>query len=200
MCVGARPLTVAAVILAAGTSSRLGAPKQLVELNGERLLDRAVRIAVEAGCHPVMVVLGAAGTEIQTACNLAGATVVHNPDWPEGMASSIRAAVNALPSATGGLLLLACDQPAVTASHLESLIAAARGGGDQLPVASTYAEIKGVPAFFPGTLFHHLRQLTGDCGARSLLDSALAVHLPNGEIDVDTAASLERGRQIVRES
>ena len=177
----------AAVVLAAGASSRLGQPKQLVRLAGEALLERAVRLAQEAGCAPVIVVLGAAADVIESSCNLSDAQIIHNPQWTEGMASSIRSAVSQLPGEVEALLVLACDQPAVTASHLRALCAAAAGGG---VAASAYGTRRGVPACFPASAFTGLMHLQGDTGARDLLQSARAIDLPGGELDVDTPESL----------
>src|SRR5205823_6575293 len=87
-----RPGT-AAVILAAGASTRLGQPKQLIVLGGETLLDRAVRVAAEAGCWPVVVVLGADARRVLARCPLRSAAVLVNPWWQEGMASSLRLGV-----------------------------------------------------------------------------------------------------------
>ena len=175
----------AAVILAAGASTRLGQPKQLVILSGETLLDRAARIAREAGCEPVVVVLGADAERIRTACQLGGAQVVVNDGWGEGMASSIRVGVEAI-SLSDGVVLMTCDQPAVTPEHLRVLMAPGAA------TASAYADRRGVPAYFPAAFFPELLRLRGDHGARELLRNAPAIDLPGGELDVDTAADLRR--------
>ena len=111
------PMSVAAIIVAAGASSRLGQPKQLVMIDGESMLQRAMRCAQEAGASPVFVVLGAHRELIQNAIDFGAANVVVNDDWEEGLASSIRAGVKAVqaeaPSAEG-VLLMGCDQPRVT--------------------------------------------------------------------------------------
>ena len=112
-----------AVVLAAGASVRLGEPKQLVTIAGETLLERAVRAAREAGCSPVVVVLGADAERIAEQCDLSDAVVVVNDAWSEGMASSIRVGVGALQDADG-VVLMTCDQPAVSAAHLRALLQA----------------------------------------------------------------------------
>ncbi len=186
---------IAAVILAAGASRRLGEPKQLVQFMQETLLERAVRVAVEAGCRPVVVVLGASSEAILAHSALAPAKIVLNPEWEEGMASSIRAGIRGLPPAIEAALLLTCDQPAVTAGHLRRLAAEAPGE----PVASAYAGRQGVPAYFPAAAFAELLQLSGDQGARRLLAAARARTLPGGEIDVDTPESLRQARAMTVE-
>ena len=175
----------AAVVLAAGASTRLGEPKQLVEIGGETLLERAVRTAREAGCAPVVVVLGASFAEVLAYSKLGDAIPVINDEWQEGMATSIVRGVRALgivAKGTDGVVLMTCDQPAVTAEHLRALVAA---GG---VTASAYAGRRGVPAYLPAASFAGLMKLRGDAGARELLRDAPAVELVGGELDVDTAA------------
>jgi CTP:molybdopterin cytidylyltransferase MocA len=106
------------------------------------------------------------------------------------MASSLRAGIAAAREAAGAVVL-ACDQPAITAGHLREL---ARGA-DEI-VASAYAGRKGVPAYFPASAFPELLKLRGDAGARELLQTARAVELPGGELDVDTVEDLERAIRI----
>jgi molybdenum cofactor cytidylyltransferase len=178
---------IAAVILAAGDSTRLGQPKQLIEIAGETLVGRAVRIAREAGCSPVVVVLGAEAQRIRMRCSLGDARTVVNPDWPEGMASSVRAGVAAAAS-VDAVVLMTCDQPAVTAQHLRDLA----DSGEV--TASAYAGRRGVPAYFPRSSFPALEQLTGDSGARDLLKGARTIELPGGDLDIDTAEDLAEAR------
>ena len=183
--------SVAGIVLAAGASSRLGTPKQLVRVAGERLLDRTVRIAIEAGLRPVFGVVSPTLT-IEPAP--AGMTVVINQEAGEGMASSIRAGVRALTAdgaKVSGVVILACDQPAVTAEHVRRLV----GDGVEV-VASAYGGRKGVPAYFPSVLLHALLELGGDVGARELLRDARAVPLALGELDIDTVQDLERAREL----
>ena len=177
--------SIAAIILAAGASRRLGEPKQLLRLNGETLLARAIRTAREAGCSPILVVVGAEYPQILGNCALGHAIPVINDRWQEGMASSIVLGVRALgflPQKVEGAVLMVCDQPAVTPEHLGALASAAA------LTASSYAGRKGVPAYFPSKVFPELAKLTGDAGARELLRDAPAVELSGGELDIDTAA------------
>jgi molybdenum cofactor cytidylyltransferase len=180
---------IAAVVLAAGGSTRLGQPKQLAMLGGETLLERAVHTAREADCERVVVVLGAAAEKIREGCDLGDAVVIVNNLWAEGMASSIRVGVAKVEDADG-VILITCDQPAVTAQHLRALIASRE------VMASSYGGRRGVPAFFPAKLFPALLSLTGDAGARELLRGSAAVELANGELDVDTSQELARAREL----
>jgi CTP:molybdopterin cytidylyltransferase MocA len=180
---------IAGVVLAAGASRRLGSPKQLAMLGDEMLLERAVRLAREAGCSPVIVVLGAEHERVLADCRLGDAVPVIHHQWEEGMGSSIRLGVHACEGSTG-VVVMTCDQPAVTVEHLQLLM---RGPDVK---ASSYAGRKGVPAFFPKRYFDELKALSGDVGARDLLRPAEAVELEGGELDVDTAVDLERARSL----
>lgn len=183
---------VAAVILAAGASTRLGTPKQLALLVGETLLARAVRVATEAACAPVLVVLGANAELISASGPFHDARLVVNPTWPEGMASSIRAGLQALAGQVDGTILMTCDQPAVTPAHLRQL---ATRNPDEV-TASAYANRRGVPAYFPSRLFPQLLALTGDEGARTLLQIGATLPLPNGELDIDTPHHLSLAQTL----
>ena len=181
----------AAVILAAGASVRLGMAKQLVRLGAETLLERTVRVAREAGLQPIIAVIPA---NLPIARIPAGVTHVVNQNAAEGMASSIRVGVSALSAFEGtisGAVVLACDQPAVTAAHLRALAKQA-----DLVVASAYAGRKGIPAYFPKRNFDLLLGLQGDQGARAVLQQSTAIALPLGEVDIDTIEDLQQARQL----
>lgn len=179
----------AAIVLAAGASTRMGEPKQLVRLGEETLLERAVRVAREAGCSPVVVVLGAAADRVKSRCALEDAVVLVNEKWSEGMGASIRCGVAAVGD-VGGCVVMTCDQPAVTVGHLQKLME-----GVEI-AASGYAGRRGVPAYFPASVFAALRDLRGDAGARELLTTARVAELLHGELDVDTEEDLARAREL----
>jgi molybdenum cofactor cytidylyltransferase len=186
-------MSVAAVVLAAGASTRLGELKQLVFLGEETLLERALRVAREAECAPLVVVLGAGYAQVLGNSLLGDAVQVINDKWEEGMASSIRLGVGSLGFAAKdaeGVVVMTCDQPSVTAEHLRALM---KDGGLK---ASHYAGRNGVPAYFPREYFGRLLELEGDHGARELLRSAPFVELMGGELDVDTPEDLERMREM----
>ncbi len=189
----------AAIVLAAGSSSRLGQAKQLVRLgddpDGETLLERTIRIAAAAGLRPIYVVAQERDALERAAASLDDGNViwVENTHAAEGMAASIRLGVRAAKPAAVGVVVLACDQPAVTAEHLVRLAQ----GGDYV-VASAYAARRGVPAYFPRNAFAALMALSGDTGARGLLQQANAIALPDGEIDIDTPEDLDAARRLFR--
>ncbi|MHB8301480.1 MAG: nucleotidyltransferase family protein [Acidobacteriaceae bacterium] len=193
-------LRIPAVLLAAGASTRLGRPKQLLRLaafGDETLLDRAVRLAREVGVAPVFVVLGAHSDAILQQAQFADANILFNPAWQEGMASSLRVGVRAvmeqLPLASAALVMV-CDQPALSAEHLRRLLAA-HDAAPEMAVASHYAGRPGVPVILPRALFPALLTLTGDQGARAILRQATAIALvefPGGEWDIDRPQDLPR--------
>lgn len=181
-----------AVLLAAGGSRRLGRPKQLVRFQGETLVHRTARLVLEAGFAPVLVVIGAEREAVAAALADLPVTCVCNPEWATGLASSIRAGIARLPSGCAGVLLLVCDQVALTAAHLAALREAFRAAPG-LPAASAYGGGLGIPALFPASLFPDLLRLQGDRGAKALLVPAAvrAVPFPDGSREVDTPGDLE---------
>jgi len=159
-----------AIVLAAGSSTRLGRPKQDVVFEGETLLARAVRIASEVADEVIIV------------------TRDNNPEADEGIASSIRAGVlQAREDAR--ILITLCDQPLVTAAHLRALIAV-----DAPIVASGYRGIAGVPAVFAPRFRDELLALRGDRGARAVIEAhrgeAYVVACEEAAVDVDTEEDL----------
>jgi CTP:molybdopterin cytidylyltransferase MocA len=191
-------MPIAAIILAAGESRRLGQPKQLLAYRGETLLVRAIRLANEACASPVLVVLGANYATIRAAIDSSNSIPVHNDRWRQGIASSIEAGVRALsvcaPEAEG-VLLMGCDQPRLRADHLRALMAAFESQFAAVIAASSYAGVQAVPAVFPRVTFAGLRALRGDRGARSVIESApcpvVAIEFPGGEVDIDSPEDLE---------
>ncbi len=182
---------VAAIVLAAGASRRLGSPKQLARLGTRTLLERAIDAALEAGLHPVFVVVPPG---LPMDFHPQEIVRVNNGEAASGMASSIRAGVRAMVNDGRdftGAIVMACDQPAVTSSHLQAL---ARGG-DRI-LASAYAARKGIPAYFPAAAFKDLSALEGDTGARRLVAEENSIDLIAGELDIDTADDLAKARKL----
>ena len=191
---------IGAIILAAGASSRLGQPKQLLMHGTETMIGRVIRLANEAGASLVIAVLGSHHELIAQAVPVdgpGGAIQVINDRWREGIATSIHAGLRALdlvaPEAAGAMML-GCDQPRITADHLRALIEAFSNLVAPAIAASAYAGTLGVPAVFPREAFTELFALRGDKGARALLMKPpfplVAVEFAGGEIDIDLPADL----------
>lgn len=189
----------AAAVLAAGASTRMGEPKQLISAYGESLLRRSVRIASEAGFAPVYVVLGAYADMMRR--ELAGSTavIVMNERWQEGMGTSLQCAVRAADE--GGatdLLMMTCDQPLLSAEWLRGLREQHERREREATAARYAAGNVGVPAVFPRRWFPALLEIEGDRGARALLAQRLgdvfAVEFAGGETDLDSPEDLARFR------
>jgi molybdenum cofactor cytidylyltransferase len=186
----------AAIILAAGASTRLGQPKQLLKLNGETLLHRTARLAAETGCSPIFVVLGCEAARMQHELSGLAAKPILNPDWPSGMGSSLQYGIEAVMKETPQpqkTLVLLCDQPTLSAEILSNLLKTSTES-ESLITASCYADKSGVPAIFDQQLYPDLLKVEGDQGARSVIqhyaDQTKTVEFPSGIVDIDTPEDL----------
>jgi molybdenum cofactor cytidylyltransferase len=200
---------VGAIILAAGGSSRLGQPKQLLTFRGETLVGRAIRAATEAGCDPVILVVGAMSEAIQSEIAIresriasssasgvgARTIVVENREWQNGVGTSIRRGLEELPESVEAVVLIACDQPFVDASVIAELIATHEKTRKPM-AASSYANTLGVPALFDRSCFADLLALPADSGAKALMttrpNDVAVVAFERGAIDIDTPEDFER--------
>ncbi len=194
---GPPPCDPGAVILAAGGSRRLGEPKQLLAWRGATLLRRAATAAVDAGCRPVIVVLGAAADRCRAELAGLSVAVAENGAWEAGLAGSLQVGLSALLARapeTSGALFVPADQPLLTADLLRRLVREHRAHPER-PVACRYASAVGAPALIPARLFAEVAGLAGDTGAREILRrhhrDVVAVPFPGGELDIDTPADLE---------
>lgn len=199
---GIRTDQVAGLVLAAGTGRRLGKPKALVEVAGERLVDRAVRTLRAGGLQPIVAVLGAAVVDVP------GARVVVNPDWSQGMASSLRIGLASLPGDVDAVAVLLVDQPGVTAEVLRRVVSAAQGAADpsrgalaDAVVVATYGGRPGHPVLLGRAHWAEvIATAHGDAGARAFLRAhpGLVRETECGDVgddgDVDTLADLQRLR------
>jgi len=186
-------MRIGAVVLAAGKASRFGSPKQLLEIAGETLIDRACRTATDAGCTPVLRLLGAhAETILAHPCPAGIETFVHAA-WEEGMGGSLAAALTHLLDLAPGidaLFVLLADQPMVTPRLLETMA----GELDRASIVlCEYAGVTGPPALFARPHFPALRALHGDRGAKSVAAGhhLAIVPFPDGAWDIDSPGAWE---------
>lgn len=188
---------VAVVILAAGEASRMGQPKQLMHLQGQTLVQRAIQ-AAQSVSQEIVIVTGAHRELVQEEVERLPVAVAHNAAWSSGMGSSISTGVLKVkelhPDARAVIIML-CDQPLVNQVLLEDLIAEHQRSGTEV-VASTYERVVGVPALFGKSLLPELIKLDGKIGAQKLITrhtSQLAtVNFSEGIIDVDTPEDFAR--------
>jgi molybdenum cofactor cytidylyltransferase len=186
------------IILAAGSSSRMGKPKQLLEFDGMTLLSRVSKMACQSKSYPVIIVLGAHADLIQTTLDTPGLAVVLNQNWEEGMASSLRKglhAMNEMHPLVDGVIILVGDQPYISNQHIEQLIDSQKKSG--LPIAAcSYAGIIGTPALFHKTIFPELMSLQGDIGAKKIIEKrkqdVVTVIFSKGVVDIDTIEDYEK--------
>jgi molybdenum cofactor cytidylyltransferase len=181
---------VYAIVLAAGNSSRLeNNPKQLLSWKSRPLLEH-VLINVQAVLKDrIVIVLGAHSHTIKMCINLDSFKTVINPDWQQGMASSIRTGIQSLPKTATAAIILLSDQPLIRTEHFQQLLTTWKNSPTQI-VASEYNQSIGVPAIFPNRFFAQLQLLQGDQGAKSLLvkgeKDVIKIPLPEAELDIDS--------------
>ena len=192
------------VVLAAGSSSRLGSPKQLLAVGGQNLVQHAVSVALSSRIGPVLVVTGANRKAVEETLEDMDVQLAYNPDWQEGMGASIRwgtqVALGLYPE-TEGLLFMVCDQPFIHAEVLRALLEWQRETGKPI-VTSSYEGVRGTPALYHASLFDELKSLQGDTGARPLLQryatAIESVPFEQGRTDIDTRADYERYLQTLK--
>lgn len=196
---------VAAVVLAAGRATRMGGPnKLLADISGKPVVRRVVEAALAGRASPVIVVTGHEHHQVEAA--LAGLDVrfVHNDDYPAGLSGSVRVGIQAVPDSVAGAIILLGDMPLVSSMTLDELIAAfapERGREIVVPVS---AGRRGNPVLWSRRFFADLAQLSGDRGARHLIDAqaqAVCEVEVQGEgvvLDVDTPSALAEAQDLWR--
>ena len=181
------------LVLAAGSASRFGSPKQLARIGGQMLLQKAVSQATAVSGHAVTVVLGAYAEQLTQLLRHSPASVEINRHWQEGLASSLRLGIQRLPGSCEGVLVTLADQVAIRTFDLQRLASAWRRQPEWL-IAASYDGHTGVPAVFPSWCFPDFANLRGDAGARSILarhaDRCLRIPMPNAAVDIDRPEDL----------
>jgi len=187
-----RNQSIATILLAAGRSSRLGQPKQLLRQGGQTLVRQMARMAMLLNVGPVVVVLGANEEPIRAEIADLPVQLIHNEQWQTGMASSLRVGLAAFADeSVDAFLVLLTDQPHVSPKLLHQLIDTRRQTGRGI-VACQYGEpdFIGVPALFDVSYLPEFLNLTGDMGARKLIrqhtNDCATVPFPLGSVDLDT--------------
>ena len=191
----------AIIILAAGSSSRLGEPKQLLKINGETLLEKSMTIALQTGVQDVFVVLGAGEKELRPQLENRPVHIIQNMNWSKGIGSSLKAGLARERQYRPDIqcvVIMVCDQPHVTASHLMQLLETHHATQKAI-VASSYSSTAGVPVLFAKSVFTQLEQLEDGHGAKKIMEAhpefLETVDFPGGSIDLDTPDDVRRFRQ-----
>ncbi|MBK9528761.1 MAG: nucleotidyltransferase family protein [Acidobacteria bacterium] len=189
---------IGGLILAAGGSSRLGRPKQLVHFQGKTLIRNAAETLVDSSCDSIVVVLGAEidGSTSEIADLPINICINHN--WQTGMSSSIKAGLKELVKLEGNLsavVVTLCDQPHITTENIDQLVTEFQQANPRI-VAAQYGETVGVPALFSKELFNDLLKLKGDKGARQLIRDNLPfverIEIEKAAIDIDHPDDADR--------
>jgi molybdenum cofactor cytidylyltransferase len=189
---------VAGVVLAAGLSSRMGRNKLLLQLSGESLLRRAVRTALAAALRPVLVVVGHEEERAREELRDLRCTPVRNPDYAQGMYTSLRAGIAAAPSDAPAAVVLLGDMPFVTAEMVRALVQRWRDAKAPLAI-STYEGVIAPPILYGAPLFAEIRALRSDSSGKQVVKQhraeALELSWPASALaDLDVPADLERAR------
>jgi molybdenum cofactor cytidylyltransferase len=195
-------LKVAAIVLAAGRSSRMGeANKLLADLGGEALVARTVDAALASLARPVIVVTGHEAERVRALMRGRNVTVLHNRDYTEGLSTSLRRGLAALPADADGVLVCLGDMPLVSASALDRLVAAFNPLEGRAICVPTWKGKRGNPVLFARRFLAEMSQLEGDLGARHLMgehaELVAEVPMPDASvlIDVDTPEALAQIRR-----
>jgi len=187
---------IGAIVLAAGASTRMGQPKQLLHFQGRSLLHHTVEVVVASVCKPIIVVLGAYAEKMHQEVNHLPVQVVENPQWHEGMGASIEVGITALNATKEieGVVLTLCDQPFVSCDVINQLVAAYYSTGQGI-IACEYAGTLGVPALFSRKFFSDLMNLQPTSGAKQVIKKysheVFPVPFAAGAIDIDTPQDYE---------
>lgn len=181
---------IAIILLAAGSSARMGQSKQQLLINGKSLLVHVAEIAIHSAVGKVVVVLGSEEKTHRHLLNDLKVDVIFNPGWRTGMGSSLKAGLNHVITnnpKTIAVIIMVCDQPLLTSSHINSIIQKYRTANTPI-VASSYANTIGVPALFNRQLFGEILKLRDEEGAKKIIlnHTPEVVDFPEGSIDLDT--------------
>jgi len=188
---------IAAIVLAAGGSQRMGQPKQLLPVGGQPMVGRVVDTVLAAGIEQVIVVLGSSANEVQRALAGKPVTLIVNPHWQEGIASSLRAGLSPIVAQADAVLFVPADMPRLSAPPIQAVVARFLSTGKAI-VAPTCNGRRGNPVLFARPLFAELMRLRGDAGGRTLF----AAHADDIELvevgdegillDIDTPDEYDR--------
>lgn len=185
-------------MLAAGSSARMGQPKQLLKYNGTTLLHHVLQVAIDSPCKPFVTVLGANASLFKEEVEAKGVQAVINKNWTEGMASSVHCGLTGLLKihpAIDAVMFIILDQPFISSTLLNELINKRMESHKRI-IACEYGDTVGTPVLFDKSFFPELLGLKGSEGAKSIvkknMESTATVSFPMGYIDIDTPEDYDR--------
>ncbi len=193
-------MSVAAIILAAGRSTRMGANKLLEPLRGKPLVRHVANAALASKAHPVIVVTGHQHERVEAALDGLDLAFVPNPDFADGLSTSLKAGIVALPAEVEAVVVLLGDMPLVTSEAMNNVIAAFEASPGNIAAIPVYQGEWGNPVLLSRSLFGAVAALQGDAGARKLLNGrageVLEVPVTSDAIliDLDTPEALAKAR------
>ncbi len=199
----ARRRGVSAIVLAAGLSSRMGRSKPLLLLNGTPLLTHALNALRASDVAEIVVVLGAQADRVRHEIPLESTCVVVNPDFAQGMSTSIRAGLRAVSPDSDAFLIVLADQPLVSSSTYNSLVARLEATAARVLVP-TFAGVRGNPVLLHRSLSSEVESITGDVGCRQVLAAhaeevvEVPVDDPGVLVDIDTVEELHRVEAVMQ--
>ncbi|MDZ7898122.1 MAG: nucleotidyltransferase family protein [Arcicella sp.] len=189
-------MNISILILAAGNSSRLGQPKQLVEFEGQTLIERITQTALSVS-EEVLVVLGANMGLIKLKLSVFSnqISIIENPDWQQGMGTSISVGVENLAQKSDGIIILLSDQPFISQVLLQNMVQTFAEKKYPI-VACDYGNQLGVPILFDKSFFTELKNLQGEQGAKIFLkkysNKISSIEFKDGFFDIDTPEDLQK--------
>jgi molybdenum cofactor cytidylyltransferase len=191
------------IILAAGASTRLGTPKQLLpHKQGHTLLSHTIQVALNSKCQPVIVVLGAYAEKLRQEISHFPVQLSENPQWNQGMGASIRVGIQSLNSTPEieAVVLTLCDQPFISSQIIDRLVDTYYQTNKKI-VACEYAGTLGVPALFHHTLFSDLISFKEGTGAKKVIkkytQDVFSIPFPEAAIDIDTSEDYEQFQSML---
>ena len=186
---------VFAIVLAAGSATRFGATKKLVEIDGKSLVEHAVDIANDVCQDRCLLVVGHNHQAVSAACQSELGFMIINDNYAAGLGTSLALAVKSIRHVASAVIVLLADQPRITSQHVRALADVWDGSDDEI-VATSFAGTQGPPVLFPAGCFDELAGLTGDRGGRHLFDDQRfrlsTVVFELASIDIDTPEDLTR--------
>lgn len=191
-------MNIGAIILAAGSSERMGRPKQLIPFRGQALILHSIHAALNSMAAPVLVVIGSNHPEIRKLYSELPVQSVINENWESGMGSSIKAGIKRLQEfdpETEGAIIMAADQPLITGDHINEFCRLLNKYDERI-ICARYNNILGIPTLFEVSLFQEILQIDNNHGAKGIIrdrhNDVRPVDLPVAAVDMDKPEDIQR--------